>query len=135
MVIPSNLSAYEDVPPNDGEDRKIINGPLYPLARIQALAETPDGVFLWTRKCGRDVSNLGWDTADVADRILELREKDYRDSEWCENGKGRWAACDAYSLRRTEYQEYVGKNISVEYFLKFAESKTGKLVLIISCHT
>lgn len=134
MVISQNLSTYEGIPPAEGEDRKIVGGPLYSLANIQALTEASDSVFLWTRKCGRDVANLGWEAADVGDRIRELNEKDYRDSEWCENGKKAWAACDAYRLKRTEYRENVGKYISTEYFLKFAECKTGKLVLIISCH-
>ena len=135
MVTFKNLSAYEGTPPKDGESRKITGGPLYKLAEIQALAATPDAVKLWTGKCRRDVANLTLDAADVGALLQELTERDYRDSEWCDNGKGAWAACDAYNLRRNEYVETAGKTLRIEYFLKFALSKTGKLVLMVSCHT
>lgn len=134
MVISNNLSAYADTPPNTGEDRKIAGGPLYGLARIQALTELPDGLQFWTAKCRRDAANLTLAPADVGSLIRELNERDYRDSEWCENGKGFWAACDAYTLTRNEYVKTAGKWFHIEYFLKFAESRAGTLVLIVSCH-
>ena len=135
MVTFKNLSAYEGAPPKDGGSRKITGGSLYTLAEIQALAATPGNVNLWTTKCRRDVANLTMDVADVGALLQELTERDYRDSEWCDNGKGAWAACDAYNLRRNEYVETAGKTFRMEYFLKFALSKTGKLVLMVSCHT
>lgn len=135
MVTFKNLSAYEGTPPKDGESRKITGGPLYKLAEIQALAATPDAVKLWTGKCRRDVANLTLDAADVGALLQELTERDYRDSEWCDNGKGAWAACDAYNLRRNEYVETADKTFRMKYFLKFALSKTSKLVLMVSCHT
>lgn len=135
MVTFKNLSAYEGVPPGEGEERKIAGGPLYALARIQALTELVDSVQFWTAKCRRDAANLTLDPSDVGGLIRELKERDYRDSEWCENGKGFWAACDAYTLARDEYRENAGKTFRMAYFLKFAESRTGKLVLIVSCHT
>lgn len=135
MVTSNNLSAYAGTPPDEGENCKIANGPLYGLARIQSLTELPDSVKLWTAKCRRDVANLGLEPADVGSMIRELKERDYRDSEWCENGKGFWAACDAYTLTRNEYLENVGKSFRIQYFLKFAESRTGTLMLIVSCHT
>lgn len=135
MVISRNLSAYNGVPPADGEDRKISGGPLYELARIQALTEQPDTMKLWTGKCRRDAANLTLDASDLGGMIRELTGNDYRDSEWCDNGKGFWAACDAYTLKRSEFVERAGKWFSIVYFLKFAESKTGKLVLMVSCHT
>ena len=39
------------------------------------------------------------------------------------------------ATRRNEYVETAGKTYRMEYFLKFALSKTGKLVLMVSCHT
>ena len=120
--------------PADGETRKIDVGPLYDLARIKALTELPDAVNLWAAKARRDVANLAMAPADVGDMIRQLTERDYRDSEWCDNGKS-CAACDAYALTRDEYIEHAGKSYGMEYFLKFAESRTGKLVLIVSCHT
>ncbi|MBL8420204.1 MAG: type II toxin-antitoxin system MqsR family toxin [Dechloromonas sp.] len=135
MVTFKNLSAYLGDPPKDGASRKVTGGPLYKLAEIQALAATPDAVKLWTEKCRRDVANLTLDAADVGALLQELTERDYRDSEWCDNGKGAWAACDAYNLRRSEYVETAGKTYRIEYFFNFALSKTGKLVLMVSCHT
>lgn len=135
MVTFKNLSAYDGALPKDGEGRKIATRPLYRLTEIQALAATSDAVNLWTAKCRRDVANLALDAADVGVMLQELTERDYRDSEWCDNGKGAWAACDAYTLRRLEYLESAGKSFRMEYFLKFALSKTGKLVLMVSCHT
>ena len=44
-------------------------------------------------------------------------------------------ACDAYNLRRNEYVETADKTFRMKYFLKFALSKTSKLVLMVSCHT
>jgi hypothetical protein len=135
VVTSNNLSAYTGTPPSEGDDRKIAGGPLYGLARIQALTVLPDSVQLWTAKCRRDAANLGLDPADVGSLIRELNERDYRDSEWCENGRDFWAACDAYNLTRSEYLEQAGKWFRMEYFLKFAEGRMGKLVLIVSCHT
>lgn len=135
MVTFKNLSAHDGVPPAVGETRKIAGGPLYALARIKALTKLPDAVNLWTAKARRDVANLAMDPADVGGMIRQLTERDYRDSEWCDNGKGSCAACDAYALTRDEYVEHAGKSYRMVYFLKFAESRTGKLVLMVSCHT
>jgi hypothetical protein len=135
VVISINLSAYDGEPPGAHEVQKIAGGPLYDLTRIKALTELPDAVNLWTAKARRDVANLALDPAEVGAMIRQLREDDYRDSEWCSNGKGALAACDAYVLKRSEYIEHAHKSFRMEYFLKFAESKTGKLVLIVSCHT
>ena len=128
------LSAYNGEPPGDGKARKIAGGPLDDLAKIEALTMLPDAVKLWTARAGRDVANLAMDLDDVGDMIRELTERNYHSSEWCCNGKS-YAACDAYTLKRSEYIEHAGKRFPMEYFVKFAESKTGKLVLIVSCHT
>jgi hypothetical protein len=134
-VVPfKNLSAFNGVPPTAGENRKIAGGPLYLLANVQALTLQADTLNLWTRRCIQDVAKLGFDTDDVGGLIRELSEQDYRDSEWCDNGKS-WAACDAYTLKRLEFIEAAGKSFRIEYFLKFALGKTGKLLLIVSCHT
>jgi hypothetical protein len=63
-----------------------------------------------------------------------LRTNDYIDSEWCENGKGAIAACDAYSVRLIEKAPATGQPLQMEYFLKFAISKTGTVLLLVSCH-
>ena len=66
--------------------------------------------------------------------IRELRADSYLHSEWCENGKGAWAACDAYRLSRHEWIERAGKALAMDYFLKFAVNRSGHLVLAASCH-
>lgn len=135
MVILKNLSAYPGEPPREGDHRKIPGGPLYPLSEVQVLASQSGALNLWTLRCRNTAAGQGLDTGDVGTLIGELTERDYRDSEWCENGRGACAACDAYSLRRLEFMEKVGKSFTVEYFLKFAVAKTGQLLLIVSCHT
>lgn len=120
--------------PTPGDRVKIGGGPLYPLDRVQGLVTKSGSIFLWTTKCRRDVPNLGWDEDDVAELIQSLKPGDYKDSEWCGNGKA-WAACDAYTIRRREWVETARKEMTVEYFLKFAIGKTGALVLMVSCHT
>lgn len=135
MVTFINLSSYPGEPPKLGNTRKISVGPLYGLSEVQALTHRASAVSLWTQKCRRDVANLGFDTADVGELIRELTDQDYRDSEWCENGRNAWAACDAYTLCRPEFLEKVGKSLPMEYYLKFALSKTGTLLLMVSCHT
>ncbi len=135
MVPFKNLSAYPGEPPREGDPRKIPGGPLYTLSEVQSLTHQPGALNLWTRRCSTTVAALGLDTDDVGALIRELTERDYRDSEWCENGRGAWAACDAYTLRRLEFRETVGKSFATEYYLKFALAKTGALLLMVSCHT
>lgn len=133
MVISRNLSAYNDVPPTDGEGRKISSGPLYELAKIKALATAKQGVLLVTKKCQDNATRLGLEPADVGQLIGKLSASDYRDSEWCEMGKA-WLGCDAYVLTQTEYNEVARKDYQYEYFLKFAIGKNGLVVMVISCH-
>lgn len=126
----SEYSGY----PVPGNRVKIGAGPLYDLARVQALAARADRVKLLTTKCRQDVQNLGWDEEDVSQLLLSLTAGDYKDSEWCDNGNGAWAACDAYTIKRREWVETARKELTMDYFLKFAISKTGTLVLMLSCH-
>jgi len=131
------LSEYSLNPPNElGTGRiKIDGGPLYDLARIKQLVDDPDCIRLFTRICNREVHKLfDSDTGQVAALIQALDSFDYIDSEWCDNGNTGVAACDAYGIRRAEVIAATGKSITVEYFLKFAIGKTGKLVLLVSCH-
>lgn len=131
------LSAYSNHPPAVlGTGRiKIAGGPLYELAGVQALVQDEEKLKAWTDKCRKDLRK--WfddDLQRVADLIGSLKMSDYIDSEWCENGKGAVAACDAYSIRRVEKVPATGRTFQMEYFLKFAVSKTGTLVLMVSCH-
>ena len=74
------------------------------------------------------------DVTEVSDLLLGLSSRNYIDSEWCENGKQAWAACDAYLTQRKEWVERIRKQVSMSFFVKFAIGKTGKVVLLVSCH-
>ena len=137
MVKSLVLSEYDNNPPQThGKNRvKIKSGPLYDLERIQNLVNDENQLFAWTEKCRKDIHKLfDDDLSCVAELIRCLKKTDYIDSEWCENGRGALAACDAYSTRRLEVIQATGMSMPVEYFLKFAVGKTGKLVLMVSCH-
>lgn len=131
------LSEYSTNPPAQlgTGPIKIEGGPLYDLERVQALVDDPDALNFITAKCRRDLHNLfDSDAEHVAQLIQALGPQDYIDSEWCENGKSGVAACDAYRIRRAEVIPATGKTVTLEYFLKFAMGRTGKLVLMVSCH-
>lgn len=136
MVMRDVLSEYSSTPPKQSGRMKIdVDVPLYDLARVQALAAHEDQIFLWTAKCRKDVLNLfDSDLAQVAELIQALTAADYIDSEWCENGRGALAACDAYRICRQETMPATGRSMTVSYFVKFAIGKTGRLVLMVSCH-
>ena len=138
MVRKFVLSEYSSDPPDQlGRVKIATQGgqPLYSLERVKALAEDENRLQLLTRKCQQDVHKLfDSDLERVAKLIQALRADGYIDSEWCENGKGSWVACDAYRVRRQETASSTGKSVNVEYFVKFAVGKTGQLVLLVSCH-
>ena len=107
---------------------------MYELARVQKLAAA-GGLNTWTDRCDKAVYDLfAGDLEAVAGLLGHLRPADYRDSEWCTNGRNALAACDAYALRRLEWVASAGKEMGVEYFVKFAVGKAGQLVLLVSCH-
>jgi hypothetical protein len=132
-VVSAYIPAHE---PMVGGDRTISHdGPLYELQRVQAIADRGNGVRLWTRACIEDVANLAWDTTSIAELLSSLqRSGRFLGSEWCDNGRGAWAACDAYAITRSEWIPYANKDMSITYYLKFAEAKTGQIILVASCH-
>lgn len=134
-----NISAYEGHPPTEvGKERsRIRGGPLYEVEDVMALlAQGDDQSRLWTRKCIRDVARLAFDIADVRELLKQaLTSGMYVNSEWCvQKPTGPWAACDSYRLSRQEWNDAVYKALSYEYYVKFAIGKTGKLLLLVSCH-
>lgn len=129
------VSEYSLTSPTTGGGEKVMGGPLYNLGRVKAITKDGTGLQLWTRDCAKDVGELGWDHNDVIDLIRKLCEDDYVDSEWCTNGRGAWAACDAYSIRVFEWIPTANRGMPIEYFVKFAINKLGTMVLTISCHT
>lgn len=131
------LSEYSTSPPKvlGGGRIKIDGGPLYDLARMQALAKNEACLNAVTEKCRKDIANLfDSDLERVGMLIGCLKKGNYIDSEWCENGRAGVMACDAYRIRRVEEMPATGKQMEVEYYLKLAVGKTGTLVLMASCH-
>ena len=118
------ISEYSSTLPTKGGGEKIAGGPLYDLNRVKSI----------TKDCAKDVQELGWASSDVIDLIRRLGAKDYIDSEWCENGKGAWAACDAYSVNVLEWVPTADKEMRISYFVKFAINKLGTMLLTVSCH-
>lgn len=129
------VSEYSLTAPTQGGGEKISGGPLYDLSRVRSIIRDGTGLTLWTKDCVSNVRELGWENSDVIDLISQLGQGDYIDSEWCENGRGAFAACDAYSISVKEWVATAGRQMLIEYFVKFAINKLGTMVLTISCHT
>jgi hypothetical protein len=127
----SEYSASQPIP----ERRKILGGPLYDLNRVRSLIEDGDGLHLWTKDSVKNVLALGWDHVHVTKLLHRLKIHHYIDSEWCENGNGAWAACDAYCIQLKEWISTANKEMVISYFVKFSINRLGTVVLVISCHT
>ncbi|SOY75818.1 hypothetical protein CBM2592_P320003 [Cupriavidus taiwanensis] len=142
-----NVSQYAGASPSDvgGGSRKIqgkADGPLYDPAALIALLEVgADGenyapVIPFTEKCARDVQKYELDARELATLVKDaVRSGTFKGSEWCEKQPGGpWAACDVYVLIRQEWNEYAYKDITQEYYVKLANNRTGKLILLVSMH-
>ena len=137
MVSAMIVSRYVGtLPETDRSDRKISDGPLYPTDEILMLLEIEQTVRLWTRKCAADVQNLALDGDDLTDLLREaVSGGRFTGSEWCrQTPNGPWAACDAYSLIRSEWMAVASREMRMEYYFKLAIGKTGKILLLVSCH-
>ena len=139
MVNTLNVSQYDGSPPPDSEDgdHSIDDGPLYPPSDVLGiLGAGEDAITLWTKNCIRDVQNMSMENADVAALIgTALRQGRYTNSQWCvAKSGGAWAACDAYSVTREEWIGHAHKYMDIEYYVKFAINRSGKLILTVSCH-
>ncbi len=139
MVTTRIVSRFSGPPsPDAALGRKISGGPLYEADEVLQLLAKAGGaaVQAWSRDCIRDVQKLELDGDDLAGLIGEaVRCGRFLGAEWCvQKPDGPWAACDAYSLRRSEWIEAAGKQMVAEYYIKFAIGKTGLLLLLASCH-
>lgn len=133
-----NVSCHpEDVPRSvvDGGERTISGSPIYSADEILTLA-SEDHVSFWTRGAIADARKWSLDTPDVAELVKHAVENGrFLKAEWCEQKPGGpWAACDAYSVTRSEWMETAGKYMSITYYLKLAISKTGTTLLMASNH-
>ena len=134
-----NVSAYQGQPPaNSAGGRTYIpGGPLYLPKDVLALLDIGEShTILWTRKCTNDVGGLAYDIREVQVLLKEaITRGRYVNSEWCvQKPTGPWAACDAYRLSRDEWIDRAHKKMRIEYYVKFAIGKTGKVLLLVSCH-
>lgn len=134
-----NISRYDgSVPTLENPERKISGVPLYDKNQVLTLLNEngSDGFKAWTRDCIADLTKWQLDHDDVLNLIrLCLHTGKFLGSEWCQQKpNGCWAACDAYRVFKTEWVKNADKDMTFEYYLKFAISKSGQLLLLVSCH-
>lgn len=141
MVSSLNLSLYSGSPPeNTDGDLKISDGPLYDKVSVMNILNElgADSINVVTRKANRDIQRHDLDIDDGVLKLLKLalsRGK-YLNSQWCEHGRGNtWSACDAYSVIESKWNDYMHDYLDTKWYIKFAIGKTGKLILIVSCHS
>jgi hypothetical protein len=114
----------------------ISNGPLYSSDVVLAILKNGVvGTSLFTEDSRFDVASESWSLKDVVKLVEEaLRHGSYKNSQWCRQGITDedvvpCAPCDAYEVRFAHETKGL-----TNYYVKFAVSKTGKLLLIFSCH-
>lgn len=117
---------------------RAVPGPLHGKTDVLAvLSQGSSSVVLWTDECGKDVTyKLEWEIVDVHYLLGEAVVRGrFLGSEWCaQRPMGPVAACDAYSIVREEWNQYARRDLRSEYYVKFALSRTGKSILVASCH-
>ncbi len=133
----NNVSAYQGQLPGQGatDTQRLIPGPIYSAADVLAVLSS-GSTIPWTRDCTRDLQDLAFDDGDIQELIrAAVQEGCYINSQWCvQRPTGPWAACDAYQLSRQEWNQYAHKELRVDYYVKFAIGKTGKILLLVSAH-
>ena len=134
----TNVSRFQGTPPTDDKserDRKIAHGPLYPASEVLTLVEQ-EALSFWTKGSSRDSQKWKLDAQDVGYLIkAALTNGRFLSAEWCEQKPaGPWAACDAYVVTRQEWNEAAHKYLACTYYVKYAISKTGKILLMASNH-
>jgi len=64
-----------------------------------------------------------------------MQSRRFLGAQWCvQRANGPWAACDAYSLVRREQISHAHQVMDIAYYIKLAMAKTGKRLLVVSCH-
>lgn len=136
-----NVSAYEGAIPDDlhlsDATRKIPGGPIYRSNDILNILEADEDVIhLWTRKCISDLRKFDSNHDDVKRYLrIALKSGKFKGSEWCRGNKEHiYAACDSYQIRVEEWVPAAHREMTYEYYVKFAIAKSGDLMLIVSCH-
>lgn len=125
-------------PPGSNGPRKISGGPLYPATEVLSLLDRLGSSTLrvWTTKCGDDLQKLSLSLDDAVELLaIALSNRKFIGAEWCiQKPNGPWAACDAYSVVRREWISSARKDMDIEYYIKYAISKAGAILLLVSCH-
>lgn len=131
-----NVSRFDGIIPcSSSPDRSIPGGPLYPRDEVLLLSQA-NKIELWSVGSIRDAEKWELDQDSIAGLITSAMQAGaFKSSEWCLQGSfGPWAACDVYIVTRFEWYQYAYKDIATEYYLKFAISKTGRMLLTVSNH-
>jgi len=133
-----NVSLYRGTsPPTDeqGEGRKIAGGPLYAEGTVATLVIQAK-VTPWSRGAIKDAQKWSLDNRRIGTLIDQaIKHGRFLGSEWCmAKPGGPWAACDAYKVLVSEWNPILHKDQNITYYLKFALSKTGQLLLSASNH-
>jgi hypothetical protein len=136
IYYPVNVSQYEGTPPaDDQQQRRHSVGPVYPIVDVARLA-LAGALTFWTKGSARDAQKWKIDITDSAQLIaMALSTGQYLYSEWCQQQpSGPWAMCDAYKVTQHEWNDHAHKVLPTIWYLKFAISKTGQLLLMVSNH-
>lgn len=141
MVSSLNLSLYSGSPPQNSDgDLKISDGPLYSKESVMKILTDlgADSINVATRRANRHIKKHDLDIDDGVLKLLiyALKSGKYLNSQWCEHGKGNtWSACDSYSVVEKKWNDYMYGYLETKWYIKFAIGKSGKLILIVSCHS
>jgi hypothetical protein len=140
MVNTTIVSRFtDDLPVGDTDaDLKIEGDALYDRAEVLELlkGDSSQSVVPWTKKCIHDLQNYDMNNEDAA-RLLErcMLEGSFLGAMWCrQRPDGPWAACDAYRVSFSEWNQAAHKNFLVKYYVKYAIGRSGKVLLVVSCH-
>ena len=143
MVNRTNVSSWQGPVPTEadlaGQARGIKERKrLYDDADLLALANGGEAnLRLWTSDAQRDVAARTWDAEEVLELVRHaIKSGTSHWPEWCvQSPDGPAAACDVFTVFRTEIGRADGVKRLMQYYLKLAISRSGKLLLIASCHT
>jgi len=133
-----NISRFPEPVPDaalTGTNRAIASTPIYDPEEVLALAQVEKAMF-WTRGARSDATKWSLDISDISELIAAaVQGGRFQGAQWCQQSPdGPWAACDSWSVTRSEWIENAGKYLDTTYYLKFAISRTGTVLLIVSNH-
>jgi hypothetical protein len=134
----SNVSQYPGWLPDKvagGGDRRISDSQIYDTAELLKLAEA-ENVQLWSNGARLDAAKWSLDISDISKLIVAAMKRGrFLGVEWCESKPGGpWAACEAWVITQREWVAAAGKDMDFTYYLKFAISRTGSILLMASNH-